>query len=597
MLSRSNVVCTLIVLLLVPGGLSWARESEVRELDWKDPPAWKHDGLWKITRCEEGIEFLKDEKGAHNSMCWMRLKEPLKRGQAVEITYKMEVPFKHIDMYLGQDCIWPARSEWKDLLEKGKSFPDFAEVLSLGGRPETDWLTMRQRITSDEKINTLGFSSWGWHWKHRGLDVDVDTWMKVKEIKVLPVEGDSAEWFKWERPLPINTKQIPERNPMQDFFPFGVYIALGDSSRAAAHEGKSLWEWLDESLADLKSRGMNCISMVNFSETELDKLIEMHKKHGLKFNPQPGQFDVKAVGVEGAMKRLEKAVPKYADSGVIAGWGAGEEFDPPDVAKLKPIHDLVHRLDPNNTLATIHNWGPCYWHAGNELDVRIAIKDVYPWFGNPYVGPFTFESQINYYEDEINKSLQMLPQGATLWAMPQGQGEAGPVGQGGYIRTTSTAEIRLQAWSAIAHGAQGLLYFIYHSEGTPQYVKFDGLRALDGSATDRLKELTKLAGQLVPVGDTITSWHRSRISAETDNRRVRAYLFKGRDDKGYVVVYNRWAESPSAARVRLPFKVGQTISDIISSVEYPVEYKNGKSMFSVSLESGSGAIISLGQRL
>ena len=85
------------------------RNSEAHELDWKNPQMWESDGMWKISYCEEGLKFLKDEKAAHNSMCWMKLDKPLKRGQIIEITYKMEVPFKHIDMYLGYNCIWPPR--------------------------------------------------------------------------------------------------------------------------------------------------------------------------------------------------------------------------------------------------------------------------------------------------------------------------------------------------------------------------------------------------------------------------------------------------------------------------------------------------------
>ena len=74
---------------------------------------------------------------------------------------------------------------------------------------------------------------------------------------------------------------------------------------------------------------------------------------------------------------------------------------------------------------------------------------------------------------------------------------------------------RALEWSAIAHGAQGLAYFVYHSaEGSRKgTLKFDGLRALDGSPTDRLEAMTDLAGKLVPLGPVITRWQRSRITA------------------------------------------------------------------------------------
>ena len=61
--------------------------------------------------------------------------------------------------------------------------------------------------------------------------------MKVKDIKVLAPDED-PDWFEWVLPEQINRKRIPRRSAVQDFFPFGVYISLGDMNAIANEKAK-----------------------------------------------------------------------------------------------------------------------------------------------------------------------------------------------------------------------------------------------------------------------------------------------------------------------------------------------------------------------
>jgi hypothetical protein len=572
-------LCALLsVWLPLMGGLASAadKEKEAVKIHWRDPAVWTGDGMWTVAPVEDGLEFAKDKTPAHNSMCWMKLARVCKRNDTIEITYRMEKPYKHVDMFLGQDCGQP---------HHGQPLPEFAEVVSLGGIPGTNWQTRRLTSTSDQAMNTLGFLCWGW-------PVDRNSWMRVASIRVIPGD-EEAKWSIWRVAPHRNEKSSPARSPLQDFFPLGVYLSLGDCNGAAQREGKGLWQWLDEVLADLAKRGLNFTSLVNFSEVNLDRVVQLHRKHGLRMNPQVSQFDVKHNPYDLALKKLKRAVFQYRDSGVIAGWAAGEEFRPARVPILDLPHEIIPAVDPRNTLVTIHNRTQAFEVIGQRADVRIAFRDIYPFFNNPRVGPTTFETSMNYFEDEIDKCQRWLPRGASLWVMPQAQGEHG------YIRTPTPAEIKVQAWSAIAHGAQGLAYFIYHSAPAAEEgrLKFDGLRALDGSPTDRLEALTELAGTLAPLGPVITQWHRSRVPAATDNRFIRAYLFGNPHGKGYAVIYNRNVEQPSMGRVRVPLAVGDSVADLVKPGKIPSETSDGKSIFPVTLPPGEGIIVSLGVKL
>ncbi|MBN1420009.1 MAG: hypothetical protein JXP34_14615 [Planctomycetes bacterium] len=545
--------------------------AEPVEIPWRDPAAWASDGMWKIAARDDGLEFLKDEKPAHNSMCWLRLPAPLARGDRLEIAYRLEKPFKHVDLFLGADCVQP---------RYGDPLPEFAEVFSLGGIPDTDQRLRAHVITGDGTIDTLGFLSWGWR-------EDRNTWLRVARIAA-ERPARAPEWIAWPVPPILHDRSIPARHPLQDFFPFGVYISLGDATSAAKREGKGVWEWLDEALGDLAARGMNFTSLVNFGQANLDRLAELHLKHGLRMNPQAGEHDLKHNVHEIALRYLKQAIARHRASGVIAGWGAGEEFPPAQVPKLDLAHEIVHAVDPQNTLVTIHNRVEAFRVLNGAADVRIAFRDVYPFFSSPRAGPTTFEASMNYYEDEIDKCKQWLPHGASLWAMPQAQGEFG------YIRTPTPAEVKLEAWSAIAHGAQGLAYFIYHSAGEPGRLKFDGLRALDGSPTDRLVALTELAQVLVPLGPLVVRWTQDRASAETDVRSLRAYLFRHPEGKVYAVVYNRNAKEAIKGRIRVPFPLGESVADLVKAARIPVQADGDRAIFPVSLPPGEGTIIFLG---
>ncbi|MDP7250931.1 MAG: hypothetical protein QGF00_15095, partial [Planctomycetota bacterium] len=82
--------------------------------------------------------------------------------------------------------------------------------------------------------------SWGWK-------IDRGTWMRVARIRVLPAKGEN-QWHVWRVGAPMNDRTVPERSPLQDFFPFGVYLPM-EFSANFKHEGlNDRWEWLERAL-------------------------------------------------------------------------------------------------------------------------------------------------------------------------------------------------------------------------------------------------------------------------------------------------------------------------------------------------------------
>ncbi len=540
------------------------------------PLEWKSDGMWSVSEREDGVEFLKDKQPMHNSMCWTKLARPPRQGDTLEIVYRMEVPYKHVDLFIGKNCERP---------DATKPMPEFAEVISLGGIDSTGWQTRRLTVTSDEKVDTLGFLSWGWK-------IDRGTWMRVARIRVLPAKGEN-QWHVWRVGAPMNDRTVPERSPLQDFFPFGVYLPM-EFSANFKHEGlNDRWEWLERALADIAKRGMNFTSVTNLSLGELDRLAALHEKHGLRMNPQMGQLNLKHVPEKLALKRLTRTVARYRGRSVIAGWAVGEEFHTSHIPLLDLPHEIVHAVDPSNSLALIQHKTELFRLTGQKLDVRIAWRDIYPFFADPRHGPTTFGASMNYYEDELDKCQRLLPRGASLCAMPQAQHEF--YGGRFVYRKPTPAEIRLQAWAALAKGAKGIAYFLYPSrppkeKGQPS--PMEGLRLYDGKPTPQLEAVTDLARRLVPHGPTIVRWTRYLLPAATDRQALRAYLFKGHDSRAYAVLYNRGVEGTLEGRVRFPFRNG-VVHDLIAGRDLKVELDENATILAIRFGPGDGTILRL----
>jgi len=573
--------------LAVPAVLALACAAEpgrkpVTLFGARAPGRWDSDGTWTVAPRDGGIGFLKDKTAVHNAMCWTKLTAPLRRGQTLEITYRMEVPRKHVDLFLGRNC---ARRN------HGEPLPEFAEVLSLGGLESTGWQTRKLTITSPEEIDTLGFLSWGW-------PVDRGTWMTVARIRA-HAAPDASEWFVWRVPAHENDKSVPERHPLQDFFPFGVYLPVEFGAACAKAEGlKDRWEWYDVALADIKARGMNFVCAVNIDVGELDKFAQLHAKHGLRLNPQVCQFDVKSMGAQ-ALKPFVRTVAKYRGNPVIAGWAVGEEFRPDKAMLVDLPHEIVHAVDPTNTLVTVHNNTGAFRVVGRNCDVRIAIRDIYPFYGDVRNGPTTFEASMNYYEDDLNKNQCLLPKGASLWVIAQAYDSFYDVhGNGVKIelaRQPTPAEVKLQTWAALAIGAQGVAFYLYPSnvpDKPGERALQRSLRTYDGKPTPQLEAVTELARKLTPLGSVITRWQRTRLPAATDHRALRAYLFRGGNGVPYLVAYNRGVESPASGRVRIPFTC-PTVADLVSGETLEVAHHGQATVFPLALQPGEGTILRL----
>ncbi|MCD6218770.1 hypothetical protein J7K43_00105 [Candidatus Calescamantes bacterium] len=591
----------LLVLVVFSFG-AWMSEAKViYEKSWEDDMSsigkWASDGHWKIT-IENGVKrFYKDDdkRIRHNSCAFIRIPPARRKGYRIEIKYRMQVPYKHVDIFVGNNC---------EYIDRNKPKKPVSNIWSLGGLPSTDWQERVFPITSDEEINTLGFFSWGW-------EIDCGTWMDVAYLRIRPPRGEVEEkYFTFpEAKIQINTTSSHYRHPIQDFFPFGVYLGWNhilDNYKKAGFSDE--WEMMERVLDDMVTRGFNTVWCVNTKTAITEHIIKMCATRNIRVCSRDAEFFLNTRPFEKIEPVARKILPKFRGNQTVLGWVFGEEYSVKRMPELKNIQDLVMELDPSHVPLFIHNKLETAVFAAEKLNCRIIIRDIYPFFADPEAGWIFPNGQLNYFEGEVDKAFQVAQAvDANLWIIPSVTGEYHPpavqraysptTGYGKWLYAVPTPEqIRVQTWAALAHGAKGIIY--YHYVGSikmnPWGKGFSPWR-YDGTESPRQKEMTRLAKELKRLSPIILSLGPREGPVYTSNYDIGAFIYRTRvaPVHRFVIVFNRDFYHQSEAEVMIPDADG-IIFDL-KNLEPIVSYKAGSFYrFRVQLEPGDGRIYLLG---
>lgn len=302
------------------------------------------------------------------------------------------------------------------------------------------------------------------------------------------------------------------------------------------------------------------------------------------------------------LENVRHVVARHGNDPTILGWGFGEELSSRQrdaLERMQQAHEWTRQMQ-TQPIITIHNRA-----EGIAIDAGLSrpaayFRDVYPLFNDPYNGPATDRLALAFYEDQLELMRSLGPKGAYFMVMAQGcsirrHGSRGYPPEGLLThRQVTPAEIRLQAWAAVAHGARGLSYF--HLASTPADTlshkglneSFNGLRGRGGVVTPQLEELGRVARELHALSDVLLSLAPAEMTAQTDHRDLGAYLHEGRESR-YVVVFNRNANHATRASVRLP----ADCSALLDLKSQQTLLPDAPRVFTISLLPGDGTILQL----
>jgi hypothetical protein len=161
-----------------------------------------------------------------------------------------------------------------------------------------------------------------------------------------------------------------------------------------------------------------------------------------------------------------------------------------------------------------------------------------------------------------------------LWIAPQAFGKRNR------WKTPTPEEIRAQVWLALAHGAKGLVHFIYqsttglHGDGIQGLVDMD-LKPIDG----RLDELERINGDLDRLSPTLLSLRPRDFALPEVPSSVVARAFLSTEEGCYAIVVNTDVENP----IRFAW-TGPAATDVLAGGEIGPE---------IELAAGGGKVLEL----
>jgi hypothetical protein len=273
--------------------------------------------------------------------------------------------------------------------------------------------------------------------------------------------------------------------------------------------------------------------------------------------------------------------------------------------RVDVFKEMVNIFAPAKTVSLNHMMTETIRLSSMKQDVRVAMRDAYPFYCNPLCGPSSHEAQMNYMENELDNAWQVLPAGASLWYMCQAGSDwlTTPNGPDQYLMRPTPMTIRSQVWTGLAHGTTGYIFWLYGGgiyddptkPPTGSYAVPQGILDEKWNPTEAFLEASKLARKLIPVGPTLASLQRTQIELATDHRDVRAYLFSGKGNHAWVVIYNRSFKQSIGAKIRLPFRLARSVKDLLTNTKIPVQNPDKQStVFGVTIDPAGGAVVDLG---
>jgi hypothetical protein len=291
-------------------------------------------------------------------------------------------------------------------------------------------------------------------------------------------------------------------------------------------------------------------------------------------------------------------LPKFRGRPGLAAWSLTEEIGPPVTEWLTPFYALVRELDPDHPPVLLHNnLAAAQADAARNRPAAITY-DFYPYFLDPRSGPTTPPRSRAMYLGRMEGFYRAARAGGgVFWAMPQAWAEEPYesffppiVGMCGGMREPTPAEMKWQAWAAVATGATGVMYFLYQTGGTGR-----GLRGPDWEKTPMWDGAAAAFAALERLEKVLVRLERSdeeAILCRSTNDAVLLHTFKKRPPyaghERYAIVVNHDAENPQTFGIDLLAAEKPRVFDLRRGEEVT------DTLSALTLEPGEGTVYLLG---
>jgi len=343
-------------------------------------------------------------------------------------------------------------------------------------------------------------------------------------------------WEGMHVPVPTSYKPMKKVNP-QDFFPMGFY--QGPEPRHT-----------NFMLKDMKEHNMNTWWVTNVSNHKnFLKFLKQAEARGIRLVYETG--NLVRIPLQQAKNDIAPYRNQYSSAPNLLLWILAEEIDPATSKRAAPLYKYYRSIPGWPAPAILHNK-----HAAAQADADInkpliITSDVYPFFDDSRAGPSSPRNIKNYYFRQLAGYYNLARKnGASYWIMPQAWSQAAQIkttppwfGASWRRPPLSAGMTKWQVWTAVAHGATGVIFFPYRWGGDGSW---ETLRKWDtGEETDMLRGAADAFGKLKKVGPILCRLERDyedKKIAHASDGRILATSFKPRKGSGvtghYLVLAN-----------------------------------------------------------
>lgn len=244
-------------------------------------------------------------------------------------------------------------------------------------------------------------------------------------------------------------------------------------------------------LNGVKDCGFN-LCMGSMTNNQIEKLLEYMEGSGLKLMIHSPSFLYNSKDKTEKWKReIPQVVKKFKDNPLVAGWEFKDEPKWDDLPELRKRWELLRKTDPDhfiliNLVGELAKdfTGPCKTLTAyldsiqNVFDMDVWSSDFYPiWIRN---GKFSVNYR-GFYGDLAAYAAKSKATGIPMWAYCESMEYTSKH----HSRPAATVPyLTFEAFSALAYGAQGLVYWTYWQRPSNSVETYkSALVDLDGKKT------------------------------------------------------------------------------------------------------------------
>ncbi len=411
-------------------------------------------------------------------------------------------------------------------------------------------------------------------------------------------------------------------------FPIGVYFVRGQKPIADEdyptdfrRDPETARDAYAREFGDLAAEGFNTAVMVidpiaygdRYREV-LAAMLEEAEKAGVKLIMPLGHVQglLAEMRAEISESEIYQAAAQdyfdfYKESPAVLGYVLFDEPVPegapgPDGQTVKPeqlgkARAFVEREHPGayglSSWADVNNMAALQ----EGMHSRVLFMDVYPLAEDKEIGDFSDAwprgseedgsfaggaDQPTYFE-YLDMSREEVP-GVPQWVIVQAF-EPIPPEHPHYWRMPEPAELRLEVFAALAHGAKGIFYFLYQSESWVH-----GLRDADYQPTALLAEARRINAKVRAMGDTLLAIERDDAHRPQAGSGE-AFAYTGPQGARYVFVVN--TDVLATRNVQLTLDPAWAGASVASDVYDGSEFEVSGGVLTVAVQPGDGRLLRL----